>query len=398
MNGAINDSLTRLADTDRWIEVDLDSVIHNIKTVKRAMKNGCKLMVVVKADAYGLGAPEIAGTIDDMDEVFMFGVSTVEEGIRLRNNNIQKPILVFAPVNSATSLLIRKNGLVATVDSISSIQALSNAGSTPHPCHLKINTGMNRFGVLPGRAWEMLKIIDNNPNLNLQGIYTSLSKSSSGKGTALRQIRAFDNFVRETDKLGIERGMAHVVDSPAFIRFPAYHMDMVRLGSLIMGQENKRIKTDLDLKKPYRVLSRVIALNELQKGDPVGYGPDYITTKKQRIAIIGIGYSDGFTMEAQDRDLGITGAFVQLFNSLLRIAANSPLHFAEWNGNKLTLIGRVGMKFSAIRIYKHPLKVGDVVSLSVNMITSNAYLRRYYFLRDSLICIRDFNDNKTDLS
>ena len=115
-------------------------------------------------------------------------------------------------------------------------------------------------------------------------------------------------------------------------------MDMVRLGSFIMGQVNEKLRKDFDLRNPFYAFSRILAINELAKGDSVGYGPDYISTKKQRIAIIAAGYYDGFTMEAQDRDLGITGSILQMIKQIMRIIMKRPLDYVIWQGNKLTLI------------------------------------------------------------
>jgi alanine racemase len=375
----------------KWIEIDFDAVIHNVQLAKASLGAECKLMVVLKADAYGLGLVETGRLLDTLPEVDMFGVADVEEGLLLRRAEIKKPVLVFYPVDSHSAALIREFGLTATVDSIDSVRALAGHGRELHPCHLKINTGMNSLGVLPREAWKLIAMIEKSEGVQLEGIYTSLSRSSSrSKNAALRQLKDFDDFIRDTDLLGIPRGIAHAADTPSFIRFPQFKMGMVRLGSYICGETGFHAKASPGLLNPYRLYARVIALQELQKGDPVGIGGDHISTHRQTIAALPVGYADGFSLEPNDRDLGLTGVFLEALLKVYRLIFKKPLHYVRYRGQPLLPVGRIGMHLSTVKTNRDPISVGDVVEVVVNKTLSSARISRFYYSKGNLVAVRKY--------
>ena len=295
---------------DRWIEIDLDALGKNLVMAKSICDSCCKILAVVKADAYGLGAVEVARYLED--KVEMFAVTTVEEGIELRQNGIDIPILVFTPINEYDAQEHRKYSLTATIDNKECIEIIANSGESPHPCHLKVNIGMNRLGCHVEEAESLLKEMSRHSSIEITGIYAHLAKAKNrSKKETIKQINTFVKLIKGIDEKGIKRGLAHLANSTAFLRYPESRLDMVRLGTLLYGQTSFPLPESRELATPFRAFARVIATREVYKGDSVGYGGDYVAHKKQRIAIISIGFGDGFAVEPVVRDDGFIGIIRQ---------------------------------------------------------------------------------------
>ena len=263
---------------DRWLEIDLSAVVDNLTQARSYMKPECRILAVVKADAYGIGAIEAARVLEGKADIL--GVTTVEEGIELRQQGIAMPVLVFTPVNRFNVQALRDYSLTATVDSREGIEILANSGSTPHPCHLKVNVGMNRLGCAIHEAEGLLKRMGNASGIETAGIYAHLPNAKSRIAAKVKnQIEQFRALINELDRNGIPRGLAHIANSSAFLRFPESHLDMVRLGTLLYGQAAVTLPDGMKLRNPFKAYARVIAVREVKYGDAVGYGGDHIVRK-----------------------------------------------------------------------------------------------------------------------
>ena len=378
---------------DRWIEIDLDAIGKNLKTVRAICEDCCKILAVVKADAYGLGAVEVARYFED--KVEMLAVTTVEEGMELRQNGIQMPILVFTPVNESNAKDYRKYLLTATIEDKEGIEVMANSGDEPHPCHLKVNLGMNRLGCHVTEAEFLLTEMNKYSSLEIAGFYSHLAKAKNKSQTETKkQIKTFLDLVKSIDEKGIKRGLAHLANSTAFLRYPESRLDMARLGTLLYGQSSFPLPEPYELATPFRAFARVIAVREIDKGDTVGYGGDYIAPRKQKIAIISIGFGDGFSVEPYVRDDGFIGVIRQAVQKTARILVRRPLHYVIWKGKKLQLVGRVGMQLCAVDIRENPVNKGDVVEVRIFRFSADSRIRRYYFEDGLLKMVRSILENK----
>lgn len=380
-------------DIDRWVEIYLDAISDNLTQARKMMKPECRLLAVVKADAYGLGAVQVARVLAGQTDIL--GVTTVEEGIELRQNGIMVPVLVFTPVNRFNAHDLRQYQLIATVDSKESIEIMAASGIEPHPCHLKVNMGMNRLGCSTSEAEDLLIEMNQQSSIETAGIYGHLANAKSKFAfSAKKSINEFSKLVNGLDEKGIKRGLAHIANSSAFLRFPESHLDMVRLGTLLYGQAAVKLPAGMSLKNPFKAYARVIAVREVKYGDAIGYGGDRRVRQRQQIAIISIGFADGFAMEPLVRDDGLTGIIRQAVQKTARIIVKRPLHYAVWQGHRLRLIGRVGMQLSAIRTEGYSLQVGDAVEIKLFRISAASRLRRYYFDKGLMIDARSIIESK----
>jgi alanine racemase len=378
---------------DRWIEINLDAIEANAREIKNHLPAACRLLAVVKADAYGLGAKAIAHTL--ADQVDMLAVSTCEEGVELRQSGSKTPILVFIPPSDYTAELFGKYGLTASIDSPQSLQALAKAGCANQPCHLKINSGMNRLGINIDEAAALAAKISKNPASRLRGVYSHLALAAEN-ATASRQIAAFKKALTAIKEKNIDYGIAHMANSTAILRLPEACFDMVRAGTILYGQSPVALPCNWQLHNPWQACCRIIAVRELKKGDAVGYGGDFVAAKNMRIAVIPFGYADGFALETNTRNGNIGSVFKQSMKNAGRIMAQKPLHYAiyEHDGVKdqLPIVGRVGMQLSAVDISGQPLEKGDVLKISLRRTCTNSRISRIYYKDQKFVSQRSIID------
>ncbi|MGI5892506.1 MAG: alanine racemase [Bacillota bacterium] len=384
---------------ERWIEINLDAIIANIKEIRSHIESSCRLLAVVKADAYGLGSVQIAKAL--VDEVDMLAVSTCEEGIELRQNGIETPILVFIPPSPYTAELMLRYHLTASIDSTESLDLLIACGANNHPCHLKINSGMNRLGISLAQAAYLAQKITATSALCLTGIYSHLALAAD-RISANRQIGNFKKALSSIEDLGIDYGVAHIANSTAIIKLPESHLDMVRAGTIIYGQSPVALPNGWHLENPWQANCRIIAVRELKKGDAVGYGGDFIAHKDMQIAIIPFGYADGFALETNTRSGSIGAIFRQSLKNVARIVSQRPLHYAFYDNDnthlKLPIVGRVGMQLSAVDITGYPIKKDDILQLSLRRTCTNSRISRIYYKDQQIIHQRNMLNLETDIT
>lgn len=378
---------------DRWIEINLDAVEANAQEIKNHIPAACRLLAVVKADAYGLGAKAIAQTL--ADQVDMLAVSTCEEGVELRQAGSKLPILVFIPPSDYTAELFKRYELTASIDKHQSLQALAKAGCTNQPCHLKINSGMNRLGINTDEAAALAAEINKSPATCLLGVYSHLALAAENT-VAARQIANFNKVLAAIKEKNIDYGIAHIANSTAILRLPEACFDMVRAGTILYGQSPVALPSGWQLHNPWQACCRIMAVRELKKGDAVGYGGDFVTAKNMRIAIIPFGYADGFALETNTRNGSIGSVFKQSMKNAGRIMAQKPLHYAiyEHNGAKdqLPIVGRVGMQLSAVDISGQSLEKGDILQISLRRTCTNSRISRIYYKDQQIISHRSIID------
>lgn len=281
-----------------WIEVDVDGIIHNIKEIKRYIGSQKEIIGVIKGDAYGYGAVEIARqTI--LAGVKYLAVATVDEGIELRDHQIEVPILVLGYVGQSelsklvdydlsSALYLQE---VAKELSLCAVKKDKLAG-----VHLKINTGLNRIGILTEKALDFLKFIQSLKGLKIEGIFMQFSSSAQkDKTEAKRQFEKFSNLVKKIKKLMTEPIIIHSACSGATMDMPYAHFDAVRPGGLIYGlypypgvKKVIRLRTGI-----LAVRSEIAQINEIKPGEAVGYKCVFKPKQKTFVVTLPIGSNDG---------------------------------------------------------------------------------------------------------
>ena len=280
-----------------WIEVDLDAVAHNTRIVKKFLGD-TKLLVVVKADAYGLGAVNTTPTIlaNGADKL---GVAIIDEGIELRNAGITAPIFNMAGILPKHAELVADNNLEQAVNSTEVALALSDVAVSRGEeliVHLKIDTGMSRWGVRFNRAVEWITEITKLPNLVCESVFTHFPKSDVLDASfAELQMHRFRDIRRQVELNGISIPIWHMANSGGTLNLVAAHFEMVRVGLLVYGYfPSKEVPQPFSLKPAMSLKAKIIQIKLLQPGDTVGYGRRYTAQGEERIGVLQIGYSDGY--------------------------------------------------------------------------------------------------------
>ena len=269
-----------------WAEIDLDAVRHNVRELKRRAPTS-RLMAVVKADAYGHGAVEVALAAREAG-AYSFAVVTVEEGAELRRGGITEEILVFTDLLPDRLPLAGEHRLTVTAHSVPSAKRI-----LAHPglkAHLKVNTGMNRWGVEPGEVGEARHILD----AQLTGVYTHFACADSDAEATGRQIEAFEE-VLAVHPFG--EVLVHAANSAATLWHPASHYDCVRPGIALYGLHpsgDEGDPHDEALRPAMSLKSYVADVRQLEPGDGVSYGMTFRARETMHAATVPVGYAEGY--------------------------------------------------------------------------------------------------------
>lgn len=285
-----------------WIEVNLRNLRHNAAVLQKAMPQGCELMAVVKCEAYGHGGVLTANELERAG-VKAFAAATIEEGIRLRENGIRGEILIlgYTDVRRAADL-VRYDLMQSLIDG-EYAGALNEQGILSGVSvrgHIKIDTGMHRLGI-PADALSEVRAVFTMKALEICGIYTHLCCADSRKPEDIaytkEQIALFYRLLGALQKEGVSVPKQHIQSSYGLLNYPELKCDYVRAGIALYGVlsaagDDTVLKPDL---RPVLSLkSRVALIRFLKKGSSVGYGRCFTAERDSRIAILPVGYGDGY--------------------------------------------------------------------------------------------------------
>ncbi|MBS4959668.1 MAG: alanine racemase [Clostridiales bacterium] len=295
-----------MIDCERAVaEIDLDAVEENIQAIQALIGPQAKVMGVIKADAYGHGALEVAKVLEE-NGVERFAVALPDEGIELRKGGIEAPILSlgYAPIQKAQDMI--QYDIAQTIFSVQSAEVLSQAAQSigkKAKVHIKIDTGMGRIGFLPGpQAVEEIVKISTLPFLELEGIFTHFAAADElEKDFTYQQKEKFESMVEALKKRGVCFPVVHAANSAGLMDFDCLKFDCVRAGIILYGlYPSDEVKKDrLQLKPVMSVRSVVSFVKEVPAGTPISYGRTFVTKRKSMIATVPIGYADGYVRGMQ---------------------------------------------------------------------------------------------------
>jgi len=281
------------------VEIDLCAIRENIKAIRAATRT--KVMMAIKADAYGHGAQVVGRFVQDHDLADMLGVSSIEEAVHLRDAGISLPILIFGLINNTQedADAVFSYRLIPTLVDETGIDELIKAASRwnrPAEVHVKTDTGMGRLGHPPEKTIIAAKTISEIKELAIKGIYTHFpladTMDNAFTDDQIQQFRAFYNSIAG---MGITSAVAHCANSGAVLNYPESYMDMVRPGLLCYGlYPSDRIKTRIPVRPAMSLKTAVVFVKKIRKGKALSYGLTYELKKDSNIATIPIGYADGY--------------------------------------------------------------------------------------------------------
>lgn len=289
-----------------WVEVDLDAFAANLRTIQDLVGPRVGIHLVVKADAYGHGAPAIAKVAED-GGVHSLGVATLDEGVELRQHGIEATIVILSPTLPEEARRVVEHRLVPTVGNVSSVDALADASRAAEvrtPLHVEVDTGMGRSGIAPGEAVAFLSALAQRPELELQGLFTHFSRadSSDGEVVVTRQLQDFLQIADAVRAAGIDPGLLHAANSSATVRYPQSHLDLVRPGLLAFGLlPGDGIPPPTGLRPVMRFVTRLVHERELPPGHAISYGGDFVTPERMRVGTAAVGYGHGYPFALSGR-------------------------------------------------------------------------------------------------
>lgn len=294
--------------------IDLKAIRHNLRILKQlARKNSCSsksrrnlrdeglssgdLLAVIKADAYGHGMMEIAKLVEKEKGV-RIAVSDVAEGKILRDAGIKGPILLLETSLPAQAPLIIQYNLTPTVCSWPLAQSLNTSARTLkklYPIHVKVDTGMRRQGVNLDEAYSLISEIFCLKHLRLQGIYTHFPSADNDPDFTQRQMRAFQILIEALDRAGLNIPFVHASNSMGLAGYTTGLFNLFRPGLALYGlYPSLSLKTRIQLKPAMSVVSKIILIKSIAKGDGVSYGHTFTAKTSLQAAVIPIGYNDGY--------------------------------------------------------------------------------------------------------
>lgn len=306
-----------------WVEVDLGAVRHNMMQVRKKVGPAVKILTMVKANAYGLGAKNIARVVLE-NGADRLGVVTLEEGVELRLEGIGAPIMVFGFIDPDYIDVALRYNLTQTVYSLEMARLISEKAvekGRVATIHLKVDTGMGRLGFLPDRqAQEDIAAIFQLPGLNIEGIFSHLADADmQDKESSLRQLRIFDQFLACLEKRGISFAIRHIGASAAVLDMPEAYYDMVRPGIIIYGcYPSEEVRHDeVRLMPALSLKAHIIHIKKVPAHTPISYGGRWVSQRESIIAVLPVGYADGYSRRlAQNGEILLRGQRVPVVGTI----------------------------------------------------------------------------------
>ncbi len=321
------------------VQIAPERILENYRHIQSIVPTDCKVLAVVKADAYGHGAVHICRMLRHAGCDY-FAVACIEEAVHLRKNGISGNILILGNTDPSYAALLRELDLIQTVDHFDYACALSENGGAK--IHIKVDTGMSRLGFychseadVPSAAEQITKIAAMD-SLRIEGIFTHFADSDGEQEAfTLRQYHAFLALLNQLQAQHIAVGLRHCCNSAGILRFPQMHLDMVRAGIILYGLMPSEYIHDDAFQPAMKLIARISAVNTIRKGDAVSYGCTFVAPQDMRVAVLSIGYADGLP-RALSGNLAVT-----------------------INGRSARLIGRICMDLCMADLGDIPCKPGD---------------------------------------
>ncbi len=324
-----------------WVEIDLPAIRHNLREIKEIVGKNTSLMPVVKSEAYGHGASEVA-KICQKEGVESFAVATVGEGVNLRKSGITGEILVLYNTRKEEVADALKYDISISLFKRNLAEKLNNEAAKQKKVakvHIPVDTGMGWYGLSSDETLEFIDYVSSLKYIKIDGIYSHFSKTKSKKFSE-NQIQTFRSIIKTLEGRGITANF-HLAKSSGVIAYDKSHMNMVRPGLMLYGiQPQDTHHTNVNLKPAMSFKTRVFQVRDLPKDTPISYDGTFVTKRDSKAAILPIGYSNGLSRYLSNRGEAII------------------------RGKKFPIIGNICMNITIIDVTDDPtVKEEDEVTL-----------------------------------
>ncbi len=280
--------------------ISTGNLLHNFRRIKERISDQCRVMGVVKANAYGHDAVHVSKTLENSG-VSDFGVANIQEAILLRRTGAvsrNASILAFCPPLPSHIAFFLQHDIEATIcdfDLLRTAESIASAHNKSLRVHVKIDTGMGRQGTKPGNAFQLLKAVEESPHLRLVGAYTHFAQSTRQDSFTGFQLETFRNLCTEFESFFAKSICKHAANSGAVLCRKDACLDMVRPGIMLYGYSpDDSIKSTINLKPVMQLLAKVIFIKEVDAGTTISYNRTWSAPSRRKIATLAAGYADGY--------------------------------------------------------------------------------------------------------
>ena len=293
------------ASTPVWIEVDLSAIKRNLQEIKRFVGPRVKILSVIKANAYGHGLAPVARALADAG-ADLLAVASVLEGLKLREQGIDGKILVLGQLLPEEAPLVVQHCLTQAIGDEQSAFSLSDAAAElgrPADVHLKVDTGMSRYGVWWEDAVSLTRKITELPGLKIGGILTHLAMAGQNTDATQDQLERFKSVIQELEQKNLPAGLRHAANSVGLLKFSESHWDLVRTGLLVYGASplKEDVRKPFPLKPALSLKSRIRFLKTVPAGRGVSYGGTFQASRPTVVATVPVGYAHGYPRALSNR-------------------------------------------------------------------------------------------------
>jgi len=341
--------MTKLYYRPTWAEIDLSAIRYNLSQIKKQIDKGVKVLVAVKANAYGHGISEVSDTLI-RSGVDYLGVGTTDEAISLRRNGFKIPVLILGSILSNEIEPVIKNKITQAVGDMqlaSIIDRYAQKVKRKAKIHIKIDVGMGRIGIWHKEALNFIREAIKLNNIEIEGIFSHFPSADEDISLTRKQIKNFSSLIDELQKLDIDIPYKHMANSAALIDYKESHMNLVRPGLMVYGLSSALSTSygKIKLKPALSLKSRVVFVKDAPPGRRISYGGTYTTTCHTRVATVAIGYGDGFSRRLSNKgSVLIKGRKVPILGRVCmdQIMVDAGRNSSIKVGDEVVLIGRQG--------------------------------------------------------
>ena len=286
-----------------WAEIYLDRLVNNYKIIKRQVKKA-KIMAAIKADAYGHGAIEVARTLE-AEDIYMFGVASIEEGVELRQAGVNSKILVLSPILYSQIDAVIEYNLIPTISELGFFKLLDNKMQKLRRSilvHVEVDTGMTRTGIPYQDVKATIRKIKRSPFVKIEGIFSHFPLADADGSFTKKQIEEFSTLIGDLKRQKVNPTLVHLANSSGIFKYPDSHFNLVRPGIALYGlTASTNTNYTKGLLPVMKLKSRVVNIRNAAANTAISYGHTYKTKIRSRIATISVGYGDGFPRALSNR-------------------------------------------------------------------------------------------------
>ncbi len=359
--------------------VEKDKIRHNIEQI-RTRAQDASIIAVLKGNGYGLGLCDLAGVVREAG-VTSFAVTEPEDALKLRNAGFaDEEVLVLRSTaldeDIQTIIEACATATVGSYDAAVALNGLAEKQGLVIDAHVELDTGMGRYGFLYSEMDRILSVYRYMSNINVTGLYTHLCCAFASRKTTEAQIGKLQKTAGRIKEEGLNPGVLHALNSAAlFKQHELPKLDAVRVGSAITGRVPAKCKHEL--KRTGYLQCPICEIRWLAKNNTIGYGAAYVTKRPTRIAVVPLGYSDGFMLE-KARDIYRFRDFLRYELAEFKKWTGTGRFYATVNGRRARVLGHVGMAHTVIDATDIECAVGDMVSFDVSPLYVGAQITRKY--------------------